>query len=109
MTGTVPATDPRQTILLFDQDGHPVVPTCGPLSSPRTAAVKHARRAPPKAARSVLDGREHGGIISADGRPVPEARAAYTRILTAANSKAQQRLAVGARPERKPRQQHAKA
>ena len=55
------------------------------LSSPRTAAVKHARRAPPKAARSVLDGREHGGIITADGRQVPEARAVYTRVLTAAN------------------------
>jgi hypothetical protein len=34
----------------------------------------------------VLDGREHGGIITADGRQVPEARAVYTRILTAANS-----------------------
>ena len=34
----------------------------------------------------MLDGREHGGIISADGRQVPEARVAYTRILTAANS-----------------------
>lgn len=86
MAGTVPGNGSRQTILLFDQDGHPVVPTCGPLSSPRTAAVKHARRAPPKAARSVLDGCEHGGIISAEGRQVPEARAVYTRILTAANT-----------------------
>ena len=34
----------------------------------------------------MLDGREHGGIITADGRQVPEARAVYTRILTAANS-----------------------
>jgi hypothetical protein len=33
----------------------------------------------------VLDGCEHGGIISAEGRQVPEARAVYTRILTAAN------------------------
>ena len=84
--GLLLTTDPRSTILLFDQDGHPVVPTCLPLDSPRAAAVKHARRAPPKAARSVLDGREHGGIITADGRQVPEARAVYTRILTAANN-----------------------
>jgi len=34
----------------------------------------------------VLDGCEHGGIISAEGRQVPEARAVYTRILTAANN-----------------------
>jgi hypothetical protein len=33
----------------------------------------------------VLDGREHGGIIAAVGRHVPEARAVYTRVLTAAN------------------------
>jgi hypothetical protein len=45
------------------------------LSSPRTAAFKHARRTPPKAAQSVLDGREHGGIIAAEGRHVPQARA----------------------------------
>ncbi|MGO8833475.1 MAG: hypothetical protein ACLQE9_11780, partial [Roseiarcus sp.] len=31
-------------------------------------AVKDARRAPPKAARSVLDGHEHDGIVTADGR-----------------------------------------
>ena len=33
----------------------------------------------------MLDGREHGGIITAVGRRVPEARAVYARILTAAN------------------------
>jgi hypothetical protein len=33
----------------------------------------------------VLDGREHGGIFAAVGRHVPEARAVYTRVLTAAN------------------------
>jgi hypothetical protein len=49
-------------------------------------AVQHARRAPPKAARSVLDGREHGGIITAEGRRVPQVRAVYTRVFTAANS-----------------------
>jgi hypothetical protein len=43
----------------------------------RTAEVKHARRAPPKAARSVLDGREHGGIITADGRHGPSPRRLY--------------------------------
>ena len=79
------ATGLQHIILLFDQDGHPVVPTCAPFSSPRTAAVKHARRAPPKAAQSVLDGLEHGGIIAPVGRHVPEARAVYTRVLTAAN------------------------
>jgi len=31
-------------------------------------AVKDARRAPPQAARSVLDGREHDGTIPAGGR-----------------------------------------
>ena len=30
---------------------------------PRAAAVKDRRRRPPKAARSVLDGREHGGRL----------------------------------------------
>ena len=33
----------------------------------------------------MLDGREHGGIIAAVGRHMPEARAVYTRVLTAAN------------------------
>ena len=42
------------------------------LSPARAAAVKHARRAPPNAARSVLDGREHDGIISAVGRHPPQ-------------------------------------
>ena len=34
----------------------------------------------------MLDGREHGGIIIADGRHVLKARAVYTRVLTAANT-----------------------
>jgi hypothetical protein len=34
----------------------------------------------------VLDGREHGGIIAAVGRHVPEARAVYARVFTAANT-----------------------
>ena len=34
----------------------------------------------------MLDGREHGGIIIADGRHVLKARAVYTRVLTAANN-----------------------
>ena len=33
-----------------------------------------------------MDGREHGGIITAEGRRVPQARAVYTRVFTAANS-----------------------
>ena len=33
----------------------------------------------------MLDGREHGGIITAEGRRVPQVRAVYTRVLTAAN------------------------
>jgi hypothetical protein len=33
----------------------------------------------------VLDGREHGGIITAEGRRVPQVRAVYTRVFTAAN------------------------
>ena len=33
----------------------------------------------------MLDGREHGGIITAEGRRVPQARAVYTRVFTAAN------------------------
>ena len=33
----------------------------------------------------MLDGREHGGIIAAVGRHVPEARAVYARVFTAAN------------------------
>jgi transposase len=36
------------------------------LSAPRTAAVKDGRRPPPKAARSVLDGGEHGATLAAD-------------------------------------------
>ena len=62
---------------------HPVVrsrrPSCRPdLRSPRpsrAAAVQDGRR-PPRAgaARSVLDGREHGGILIADGRRCPQNR-----------------------------------
>jgi hypothetical protein len=33
----------------------------------------------------VLDGREHGGIIAAVGRHVPETHAVYARVFTAAN------------------------
>jgi hypothetical protein len=34
---------------------------------PRAAAVKDRRRRPPKAARSVLDGCEHGGRLAIAG------------------------------------------
>ena len=43
----------------------------------------------------MLDGREHGGIIAAVGRHVPEARAVYARVFTAANKyNSKERLAV---------------
>src|SRR4029077_15806284 len=67
------------------------------LSTPRTAAVKHARTAPPKAARSVLDGREHGGTITAEGRRSPQARAVYTRVFTAANRRRRVGCETGSR------------
>ncbi|HEY7971457.1 MAG TPA: hypothetical protein VID96_00910, partial [Xanthobacteraceae bacterium] len=34
----------------------------------------------------MLDGREHGGTITAEGRRSPQARAVYTRVFTAANN-----------------------
>jgi hypothetical protein len=36
-----------------------------------------------------MDGREHGGIIAAVGRHVPEACAVYARVFTAANIRLQ--------------------
>jgi hypothetical protein len=65
-----PVTGNGQTqtvILLFDQNGHPVVPTCAP---PRRRAERQSRMAEGhrRAARSVLDGREHDGTLDADGR-----------------------------------------
>jgi hypothetical protein len=42
---------------LFDQRGHPVVPTCASLVPTRTAA------------RSVLDGREHDGTLDETDDP----------------------------------------
>ena len=56
------------------------------LGTPRAVAVQHARRAPPQAARSVLDGPEHGGIIVAEGRRVQGSRAVYARVFAAANT-----------------------
>jgi hypothetical protein len=57
----------QTTILGFDW-----WPSCRPdlrsLQPPRAVAVKDAQRAPPKAARSVLDGHEHDGVVAADGR-----------------------------------------
>jgi hypothetical protein len=44
---------------LFDQRGHPVVPTCASLVPTRTAA------------RSVLDGREHDGTLDETDDPGP--------------------------------------
>jgi hypothetical protein len=54
------------TILLFDHDDHSAVPTC---ARPRCRAQRRSRmprRASPQAARSVLDGREHDGILIAE-------------------------------------------
>ena len=55
----------------------------------RAAAVQDGRR-PPRlgAARSVLDSREHDGILAASGPPMPpkpQLAAVYPRFLTAAN------------------------
>ena len=54
-------------ILLFDQDGHPVVPTCA-LQSRRAQWRSRMPEGQRVAARSVLDGREHDGTLAADGR-----------------------------------------
>jgi hypothetical protein len=65
---SVTGDGPTETvILLFDQNGHPVVPTCAP---PRRRAQRQSRMAEGhrEAARSVLDGREHDGTLDADGR-----------------------------------------
>jgi hypothetical protein len=53
-------------ILLFDWD-HPSVPTCTRYLASRAAAVKDEPlfAATATAARSVLDGREHGGMACA--------------------------------------------
>src|SRR5882757_1892485 len=60
------------SILLFDWD-HPSVPTCTRCLPSRAAAVKDEPlfAATASAARSVLDGREHGGMVCAcQGRAV---------------------------------------
>ncbi|MGB9413547.1 MAG: hypothetical protein WCB26_20375 [Pseudolabrys sp.] len=53
---------------MFDQDGHPVVPTCESRAG----------------ARSVIDRREHDGTLAAEGRQSTSMRhiAVYVRILT---------------------------
>ena len=55
-------------ILLFDWD-HPSVPTCTRCLPSRTAEVKDEPlfAATARAARSVLDGREHGGMLERSG------------------------------------------
>src|ERR1700724_1942566 len=59
------------SILLFDRH-HPSVPTCAQPVPSRAAAVKDGRlRATAPAARSVLDGREHDGMLGRVGKPIP--------------------------------------
>lgn len=55
-------------ILLFDWN-HPSVPTCTRCLPSRAAAVKDEPVFPAtaSAARSVLDGREHGGMLARVG------------------------------------------
>ena len=58
------------SILLFDRH-HPSVPTCTRDMLARAAAVKDGRlRATALAARSVLDGCEHDGMIERVGGPI---------------------------------------
>jgi hypothetical protein len=61
-----PRLNPRP---LVRPDRHrPFVPTC-PFHAPsRAGAVNDGRRPPPQAARSVIDGAEHEGIIPAGGK-----------------------------------------
>ena len=57
-------------ILLFDRH-HPSVPTCTRDMPARAVAVKDGPlRATALAARSVLDGREHAGMIECVGAPI---------------------------------------
>jgi hypothetical protein len=76
-----------------DRNDHPVVrsrrPSCRPdLRAPTlssAAAVQDARSASPKAARSVLDGCEHDGILIAetdDDANAPIAGGLHARIRT---------------------------
>jgi drug/metabolite transporter (DMT)-like permease len=60
---------------------------CAPAAHEFATSIKHGRRPPAKPARSVLDGREHGGILTAVGCQLPKLRAVYTRVLTAANTR----------------------
>jgi hypothetical protein len=48
-------------------EGRFSVPTCPGPVTPRAAAVKDGRRPPPEAARSVLDGGEHGVTLGKVG------------------------------------------
>ncbi len=71
---SVSAVAARRSWLSRALPTHPVVrsrrPSCRPdlrASAPaRAAAVRDARRAPPQAARSILDGCEHDGTINAE-------------------------------------------
>jgi hypothetical protein len=51
----------------YRSEGRFFVPTCHGRVTPRAAAVKDGRRPPPAAARSVLDGGEHGVTLEVVG------------------------------------------
>jgi hypothetical protein len=67
-------------------DGHPVVPTCTPRDDARGGSQGRVAEGHREAAPRVLDGREHGGSLAAEGRrPITGHIAVYPRKLTAAN------------------------
>ena len=87
-------------ILLFDRDDHPAVPTCafpGRRAQWRSRMTEGHRAL--RAARSVLDGREHDGTLDTEGaNPIPpvnvivkQRRAIYARIYAANNNNARKR------------------
>ena len=63
----VRAAEPFLVSFLVRLDGRFFVPTCRSGVTPRAGAVEDGRRPPPEAARSVLDGGEHGVTVLAVG------------------------------------------
>ena len=79
-----PVTDKGPTqplILLFDQNGHPVAPTCA-LRGRRAQRRSRMAEGHREAAPGVLDGREHDGILPRSRTtltPTPPLRDTFTR------------------------------